>query len=195
MFVVTIRKVLAAVALVGTFMAGSAQAEMKIAVVNFQRLADESPQAKSASQVLQNEFAPRQRELQQQEKNLQTKAEKLNRDGAVMSEKEVTALKKELTKGQSDLQSEGESFTEEVNTRRNEELTKLQALLVTEVTTFAKNGGYDLVIPTSVALFAKDTYDVTAQMLTYLQSRPLAAPVAAAPAASKPATGSKAPTK
>ena len=191
MFVATIRKTLAATALLAVFMAGSAQAEMKIAVVNFQRLADESPQAKAASQVLQNEFAPRQRELQQMEKDLQTKADKLNKDGALMADKDKKALEKELTKGQTELQSEGEAFTEEVNTRRNEELTKLQALLVTEVSGFAKNGGYDLVIPTSVALFAKDTFDVTAQVLTYLQTRPVAAPAAAAaskPAASK-ATG------
>jgi outer membrane protein len=157
---------------------------MKIALVDFQRLAEESPQAKAASQVLQNEFAPRQRELQQMEKDLQAKAEKMQRDSAVMADKEKKAIEKELTKGQTELQTEGQAFTEEVNARRNEELGKLQTLLVSEVTTFAKSGGYDMVLPVSVALYAKDTYDVTAQVLSYLATRPVSAPAAAKPAAS-----------
>jgi outer membrane protein len=186
MSVVTIRKVVAAGIVLAIFMAGSAHAEMKIAVVDFQRLVEESAQAKAAGQVLQNEFAPRQRELQQKEKDLQAKAEKLNRDGAVMAEKELNALKREVTKGQGDLQRDGESFSEEVNVRRQEELNKLQALLVNEVAAFAKTGAYDLVVPASIALYSKDTYNITAQLLTYLQSRPLVAPpVAAKPAATK----------
>ncbi len=188
MSVLTVRKLAAAATLLALFTAGAAQAQMKIGVVDFQRLAEESPQAKAAGLVLQNEFAPRQRELQQMEKDLQTKAEKFQRDGAVMADKEKKALEKELTKGQTELQTEGQSFTEEVGARRNEELGRLQQLLVSEVATFAKNGGYDMVLPLSVALYSKDTFDVTAQVLSYLQTRPVTAPVVAKPAAAKPAT-------
>ncbi len=171
------------------FAACSAQAEVKFATVNFNRLMEESIQAKAASQILQEEFAPRQRELQQKQKDLQAKQEKLTRDGAVMAEKERTALEKELTKGQRELQTEGEAFSEEVNSRRNEELNKLQGLLVSEVQTFAKSGAYDMVIPTSVAVYAKESLDVTAQVLSYLLTRPA---TAAKPAAvSKPATTPK----
>jgi len=185
MSLVSIRKICAASIAIALLLGGTAHAELKVGVADFQRLLEESPQAKAAGQVLQTEFAPRQRELQQKEKDLQTKAEKLNRDAAIMSEKELAALKKELTNGQTDLQRDGESFTEEVTARRNEELTKLQNLLITEIAGFAKDGGYDLVVPTTLVLFSKDTYNVTTQLLTYLQSRPLAAPPAAA---SKPAT-------
>lgn len=179
-------KSLMAAACLALFVACSAQAEVKLATVNFQRLMEESIQAKAASQVLQDEFAPRQRELQQKQKDLQTKQDKLTRDGAVMAEKDRTALEKDLTKGQRELQSEGEAFTEEVNTRRNEELNKLQALLVTEIQSFAKTGAYDMIIPTSVAVYGKESLDITAQVLTFLQSRPATAPAKPA-ASSKPA--------
>lgn len=172
MSVATIRKLLLVSSALAMFAATSAQAEMKIAVVNFQRLGDESPQAKVASQTLQNEFAPRQRELQQKEKELQSKQEKLQRDGATMTESERNNLEKELTRGDRDLKSQGQAFTEEVNSRRNEELGKLQNQLVQEVQTYAKNNGYDMVLPSSVALYVKDGFDITAQVLTYLQSRP-----------------------
>jgi outer membrane protein len=183
MSVATMSKSLLLPAVMALLAVGSAHAEVKLATVNFQRLMEESVQAKAASQVLQEEFAPRQRELQQKQKDLQAKQDRLARDGATMAEKDRTALEKDLTKGQRELQSEGEAFQEEVNTRRNEELNKLQGLLVTEVQSFAKTGGYDMVIPTSVAVFAKESFDITGPVITYLQSRPATAP--------KPAAGSK----
>jgi outer membrane protein len=187
MSVATLRKSLMAAGFLAVFSVCSAQAaEIKMATVNFQRLMEESVQAKAAGQILQDEFAPRQRELQQKQKEFQAKQEKLTRDAAIMAEKDRTALERDLTKGQREMQVEGEAFTQEVNTRRNEELNKLQGLLLTEIQTFAKNGAYDMIIPTSVAVYAKDTLDVTAQVLTYLQSRPATAPAAkpaSAPAA------------
>lgn len=175
----------------------TAQAETKIAVVNFQQLVDDAPQGKVASQALQDEFLPRQRELQQKQKDLQTKQEKLQRDAAVMSEAEKTALEREIRSGNSDLQSRGEAFSNELNTRRNEELSRLQGYLAQEVATYAKTNGFDLVVPTSVAVYAKESMDVTAQVLAYLQTRPTtpasiapkqnAAPKAGGSSSSKPA--------
>lgn len=183
--------VLAAVLCVGT-----AQAETKIGVVNVQTLLEESPQAKAASKALQDEFAPRQRELQQRQKELQTKQDKLNRDSAVMSDAEKSSLEKELRNGERDLQSKGESFTEELNGRRNEELGKLQTSLLQEVQIYAKANGYDLVVPRNQILFAKDVFDITSQVLQAWQARggsAAAAPKAAAPAApaTKPAPTTK----
>jgi outer membrane protein len=171
------------------FAACNAHAEIKVATVDFNRLMAESIQAKAASQLLQDEFAPRQRELQQKQKDLQGKQDKLQRDGAVMAEKDRGTLEKDLTKGQRELQSEGEAFSEEVNTRRNEELNKLQGMLVTEIQTFAKSGGYDIVIPSSVAVYAKESMDVTQQVLSFLLTRPATAPASAA----KPAAPSAKP--
>lgn len=170
MFVATIRKLLVASSVMALFAAASAHAEMKIAVVNFQRLADESPQAKAASQSLQNEFGVRQRDLQQKEKDLQTKQAKLQRDGATMTEAERSTLEKDLSRGERELKNQGDAFNDEVNSRRNEELSKLQVKLVQEVQNYAKSSGYDLVISSSVALYAKDAYDITGQVLSYLQS-------------------------
>jgi outer membrane protein len=184
-----IRKNLMVSGCLALFAACSAHAEVKIATVDFNRLMAESNQAKAASQILQDEFAPRQRDLQQKQKDLQGKQEKLQRDGAVMAEKDRSSLEKDLTKGQRELQSEGEAFQEEVNTRRNEELNKLQGFLVTEIQSFAKTGSYDLVVPTSVAVYSKESLDVTQQVLAYLATRPVTAPATAAkPGATKPAT-------
>src|SRR5579864_9326029 len=58
--------ILAATAL-GTLAATPAWAELKIGVVDYGRLVEESPQAKAALDVIRKEFNPRQRELQTQQ--------------------------------------------------------------------------------------------------------------------------------
>ena len=55
----SIRKFFAASALLAMLLAGSAHAELKVGLVDFQRLVQDSPQGKAASQLLQNEFSPK----------------------------------------------------------------------------------------------------------------------------------------
>lgn len=181
---VTMKKTLFPLGILAALLcAGVAQAQVKIGVVNYQTLLEESPQAKAASKALQDEFAPRQRELQQKQKELQAKQDKLNRDAAVMSDAEKSGLEKELRNGERDLQSKGETFTEELNARRNEELGKLQSSLLQEVQSYAKTNGYDLVVPRNQILFAKDSFDITSQVLQSWQARGgAAAPAKPAPA-------------
>ena len=64
----------------------AAAAEPKIGVVDFQRLAIESPQGKAVMESMRAEFAPRERTLQAQGQAMKAKEEKLQKDGATMSE-------------------------------------------------------------------------------------------------------------
>lgn len=148
----------------------AAQAQTKIAVVNIPRLLEEAPQAKTAMQALQDEFAPRQREIVAQQKDLKGKEEKLQRDGAVMAENERRTAEKTLRDGQRDLQRKQNEYVEDLNLRRNEELGKLQRSLLQEVQAFARNGKYDLIIGDGV-LYVSESLDITAQVLSALQAR------------------------
>ena len=65
--------------------ASPARAELKIGVVDYGRLVEESPQAKAALDSIRNEFTPRQRDLQNQQASLKSKEDKLNKDGATMT--------------------------------------------------------------------------------------------------------------
>jgi len=148
----------------------TAQAELKIAVVSVPQLIEESPQAKSAMQALQDEFMPRRREIETQQKELKAREDKLTRDSAVMSEAERNKSEKDLRDGQRDLQRRQNEYVEDLNVRRNEELGKLQRTLLQEVQTYARAQGYDLVIGDGV-LFAKDGINITAAVLANLQAR------------------------
>ena len=148
---------------------GAAHAQAKIGVVNVQRLLQEAPQAQAASQALENEFATRRRDLENQQRDLKAREDKLQKDGAVMAEAERRNAEKTLRDGQRDLARKQNEFLEDLNVRRNEVLGQLQRTILQEVQTFAKGAGLDVVV--SEALYASPSVDVTAQVLSALQAR------------------------
>jgi len=82
----------------------AAAAEPKIGVVDFQRLAIESPQGKAVMESMRAEFAPRERTLQAQGQAVKAKEEKLQKDGATMSEDQRARAEKELRDGARDFE-------------------------------------------------------------------------------------------
>ena len=174
---------------------GVAHAQTKIAVVNWQQLLEEAPQAKSAMAALQDEFQPRQKEIVQQQKDLKAKEDKLQRDGAVMAENERRNAEKDLREGQRELARKQNEWVEDLNLRRNEEIGKVQRSLQQEVQAFAKTSGFDLIIGDGV-LYRNESLDITAQVLSALQARYKATGgVAPKPATPKPATTTPPPPK
>ena len=74
------------VAVAGTFAVTPAWAELKIGVVDYGKLMEESPQAKTVVEAIRTEFTPRQKDLQNQQQTLKAKEDKLQKDGATMTE-------------------------------------------------------------------------------------------------------------
>jgi len=155
---------------------GAAQAQAKIGVVNIARLLQEAPQAQAASQALENEFATRRRDLENQQKDLKAREDKLAKDGAVMAEAERRNAEKTLRDGQRELARKQNEFLEDLNVRRNEALGQLQRTVLQEVQTYAKGAGLDIVV--ADALYASQSVDITNQVLTALQARKAPAPAA-----------------
>lgn len=166
--------------------AGMARAEVKVGVVNYSRLLQESPQAKAVQDALRNEVAPKQRELQALQTSLKAKEEKLQKDAATMTADQRSKAEKELRDGNRDYQGKLTAYQEDINTRQNEELSRLQAELIQEVQSYAQAQKFDLVLADGV-IFASGALDITSSVLTSLQAaKPAAAPAAPkAPAAGK----------
>jgi outer membrane protein len=142
---------------------------MKIGFVNVQRLLIESPQANAANRALENEFAPRQRDLLAKQKAFKERADKFQKDGAVMGADERRNAENDLRRDERELARQVEELREDLNNRKNEELGKLRIDVLREIEGFAKQGGYDLIL--SDGLYVSPTLDVTAQVLQGLQSR------------------------
>jgi len=159
-----------------------AWAELKIGYVNYALLMQDSPDAKTVSDALRNEFLPRQRELVTMQTSLKTREDKLTKDGATMTEDQRTREDKAIRDGERDLQRKQTEAQDDLNARRNEELSKLQKTLLEQVQGYAKAQNFDLVIAEGV-VYATSAVDITPQVLAMLQAR---SGKSAAPAASKP---------
>jgi outer membrane protein len=178
------------VAAVGTLVASPAWAELKIGVVDYGRLVEESPQAKAALDSIRTEFTPRQRELQNQQVSLKAKEDRLQKDGATMSQDQRTNSEKDLRDSYRELQRKQSEVQDDFNARRNEEMSRLQKILIEQVRIYAKAQNFDLVIADGV-IYTTPTIDITPAILAQLQANPGAGAShakAAAPA-STPATG------
>jgi outer membrane protein len=172
----------AAVGLCGLLMSAQASAEIKIGYVNFQKLLEDAPQTKVAMQGLENEFAPRRRELLTMQNDLKAREEKLQKEGAVMSEADRTKTEKTFRDEQREFSRKAGEFQDDASTRRNEEIGKVQRYLVTEIQGYATAQGFDLVLGEGV-FYAKGTLDITANVLAVLASKPATLPPAPAGAA------------
>ena len=119
---------------------------IKVGFVNVARLLAESPQANAANRALENEFAPRQRDLLAKQKAFKDRADKMQKDAAVMGADERRNAENELRRDERELARQLEELREDLNNRKNEELGKLRVNLLGEVESFARQGGYDLIV-------------------------------------------------
>lgn len=170
-------------ALVAT--ATPAWADLKIGVVQYSRLMQESPQAKAAQEALRGEFAGKQKELQGQQQALKSKEESLQRDSATMTSEQRSTAEKELREGNRELSLRVNEYQDDFNARQNEELSKLQKMLVEEVQAFAQAQKFDLVLADGV-IFAGPALDITPQVLSALQARGPRAPSSGATSGAGP---------
>jgi outer membrane protein len=159
--------------------------QVKVGVVSYARLLEESPQAKSVSQALNAEFGPRLQQLQQQQASLKAREEKLTKDGATMTPEQRSRAEKELRDGVREFALKKQEADDDANERRKQEYDKLQRAIVEEVRTFAKAQNFDIVIAEGV-IYATPAVDITGQVLASLQSKQGARPTAAPATAPKP---------
>ncbi len=154
--------------IMATLLAGSVQAEVRIGFVNLGRVSAEAPQAEAARAKLEAEFAPRDRELAAEQSDIRALEERLNRDGAVMSEDEQRRLQRDVVSRKRELRRAQDEFREDFNMRRNEELSLLQRKIFEIIGAVAEQREYDLIVSDGV-VYASDQVDITGLVLERLR--------------------------
>ena len=162
-------KAMMIIALLSSFTVPAMAQELKIGVVNVPVLMERAPQAKVAMDALQEEFAPRQREILAKQKEYEELGEKVQRDLTVMGETERRNAENDLRNLQREVTRLQNEFREDLNLRRNDELGKLQRSLLQEVQTYAKSVGFDLVVGDGV-LYASDGVNITENVLRAMEA-------------------------
>ena len=143
--------------------------ELKIGVVNIPALMQRAPQTKAAMDALQEEFAPRQRDIVAKQKEYEDLAAKFQKDAAVMGETERRNMENELRELQREVTRLQNDFQEDLNLRQNEEMSNLQVSLLQEIQGYAAQEGYDLLVGDGV-LYASGAVNITEQVLRAVEA-------------------------
>ncbi len=157
-------------AFIGVLLCGApalVAAEMKIGYVSPGQVTDQAPQAEAARQKLEQEFEARNEELVLMREDLRGLEDRMQRDGAVMSDEEQQRIRRDIVSMRRDLQREQDAFREDLNLRRNEELTDLQRRIIRTIGEYAEEEGYDLIVSDGV-LYASDPLDITERIVERL---------------------------
>lgn len=162
-------RLVVAVALLAAIAVPASAQELKIGVVNIPALMQRAPQTKAAMDALQEEFAPRQREILAKQKEFEELGTKFQKDSAVMGETERRNMEKELRDMQREVTRLQNEYQEDLNLRQNEEMSNLQVALLQEIQGYATQQEYDLIVGDGV-LFASGAVNITEDVLRAVES-------------------------
>lgn len=154
---------------VGAFAAPTASAEVKVGFVNVAKVLELAPQAEAARNRIEKEFAPKDRELLQQQKDVRSLEDRLVKNAAVLSEAERQRNETEIRATKRELRRAQDEFREDLNLRRSQELSKLQQKVTEVIQVLAKAEKYDLIVSDGV-IYAGKRVDITDKILERLRA-------------------------
>lgn len=143
--------------------------EYKFGFVNVAKVLDMAPQAEEARGRIEREFAPKDRELLNQQQELRNLEDTLIRDRDTLGEEERINLERDIRTQKRDLKRAQDEFQEDLNLRRSQELSELQRKVVDVIQGLAKAESYDLIVSDGV-IFAGDRVDITGEIIARLKA-------------------------
>ena len=145
-------------------------AATRIGYVDMKRLLDNAPQVLAGREKLSKEFQPRDASLKADEKRLDELRERQQKEGATMATTDADTLKREIDALDRSIKRNRESMRNDLKSRSDQELDKSGRELNDAVVEFAREQGFDLIVPSPV-VFASPRVDITDQVLDRLRKQ------------------------
>lgn len=171
--------------------AGAAAAPIKIAIINMRNAIIATAEGKQAQAQLQSQFAPRQADLQNTQKQVEDLQRRLSEGARTLSDDEKGKMQREGELLTRRLQRNNDDLNEELNAAQGEVVDGIGRKLLDVLDRYARENGYTIVLDTSAqgspVVYGSSGSDITQDIVRLFdQAYPVKAG-AAAPAA-KPAT-------
>ncbi|MGB4118178.1 MAG: OmpH family outer membrane protein [Polaromonas sp.] len=142
--------------------------ELKIGIVNLDRIFREANSAKTAQTKLEQEFGKREKDLNDVATQLKTLSDKFEREAPTLSETQRATRQKQLVDQDRDFQRKRREFQEDLNARKNEELQQVIERANRVVKTLAEAEKYDLIV--QEAVYVNPKHDITDKVLKSLNA-------------------------
>ncbi|MGE4240442.1 OmpH family outer membrane protein [Ramlibacter sp.] len=142
--------------------------DFRVGFVNTDRIFREATTAKAAQAKLEQEFARREKELNELGGSLKAAGERFEREAPTLSESQRLARQKQLGDQERDFQRKRREFQEDLNARKNEELQQVLERANRVVKSVAEAEKYDLILQEAVYINPK--HDITDKVIRALNS-------------------------
>src|SRR3954467_5047227 len=142
--------------------------DFRVGFVNTDRIFREANSAKAAQAKLEQEFAKREKELNEMGVTLKNASDKFEREAATLSETQRGQRQKTLIDQDREFQRKRREFQEDLNARKNEELQQVLDRANRVVRQVAEAEKYDLIIQEAVYINPK--YDITEKVIRALNN-------------------------
>lgn len=133
---------------------------VKVGFVNSVALMEQAPQADLAKQALEQEFAPREREIHDLQQEVQTLQNRLDKGGPSMNAAERGKIQRQIDQKGLRIQQKQSDFQDDLNLKKNEALGQLQKTVLSAIKDVAKEHGYQMVLSDGV-VYSAPTVDIT----------------------------------
>ena len=178
---------------------GSSAVPGKIGVINVRQAIVTTSEGKQASAELQSQFAARQTELENLNKQINDLKQRLSAGQATLSQEEQARLTRQGELLARQLQRKQDEYQEDVNASQGDVIDKIGRKMIDVLDRYARENGYVAILDSSAQntpiLYASNQIDVTQDIIKlYDQAYPLKAGAATPkPTATRPAAQSTTP--
>lgn len=143
---------------------------LKVAVLDVQQILQKSSKMAAINDQLTKQFKPRQDKLAAAQKVLQDESDDLNKNAATMNANDRNKLQDKIIADKANFEGMAVSFRRDLAAAQNQDLQGFMAKLTGVVNGIAKSDNYDLILQRSGVPFAKDSLDITNQVLKALDA-------------------------
>lgn len=140
---------------------GTVFASSNIAVVDVQKIMQQSPEMSAIKTKLEGQFKSRRDKLMTMDADLKKMMEKYKKDAAVMSSADKKSMEQKMMTEQRALEQQGQEYQKDLNTAHNQAMQSLYEKVKKAVADVAAKEKFDLVLQKEAATFAQEKLDIT----------------------------------
>lgn len=152
------------------FLANSyAMGNAKIGIVDVQKIMQNAPEVKSASDALHKKFAPEQAKILAKQTDLKKMMDKLNRDASVMRDSDKKKLQDQIMTARKEFTTMTQGYEQKVLVAQQQTMQKIVKKVNNIAAQIAKKESLSMVIVRQAVIYPGDAKDITDEIINSMK--------------------------
>lgn len=160
---------LSVVVLSSAFFAQATEAAQKIGYISTGYIISKLPQREAIMKKLQAELKDDRAELEKIKASMDTKLQKIERDGELLGKEGIQKLQIEIRSLQAEGQIKKDAFNQKAQSLDIQAKQQMVGLIQDAAAKVAKKQGFDMIVDSQMLLFASDDSNLTEKVLAELK--------------------------